>query len=68
MLETVKASIAALPNKPFVTHFQEYVLMVQDQHIAGEIAALLRHNSLDVVVMSKVIKQNYERLVANDSQ
>ena len=68
MLETVKSTIATLPNRSFEQHFQEYVMMVQDQHISTEIAMLLRHNSLDVVVMSKVIQQNYERLIHDDPQ
>ena len=68
MLENVKATIAALPDKSFTQHFQEYVMIVQDEHISSEIATLLKHNHLDVAVMSKVIQQNYERLIANDSK
>ena len=68
MLETVKATIAALPDRPFAQHFQDYVMLVQDEQISAEIASLLRHNTLDVVVMSKVIQQNYERLIGHDSK
>lgn len=68
MLETVRASIAELPDTSFEQHFQEYVMMVQDLHISAEIQQLLHHNSLDIVVMSKIIRQNYGRSLTNDTE
>lgn len=67
MLENIKEAIQNLPTTPYPEFFHQYVMEVQDMSIGNEILSLVRNNNLDMVMMARVIKDNYERLIGHDS-
>ena len=68
MLENVKESLKTLPEISFEHHFQQYVMDVQDSAINDEITSFVGNNPLDIVMIARVIKDNYERLIDHGAQ
>lgn len=66
MLETVKQTIADLPDITFDEYFMNYVMSVQDRNIQLESASVFRNVSPDiknVLSADRLVQKNFERLV-----
>lgn len=65
MLNNVKELIKfARDNEfDFYSYYMQYVMNVQDENLDEEVNFTLRKNTLNIIDISKLLKDNYERTV-----
>lgn len=60
MLETVKAMISELPDKPFGMFYQEYICDVQDYSMGMEVKSI---SNADILAVTQLLNKLYKDLV-----
>ena len=63
MLETIKDYISNLPNNDFESHFNQYMMDVQDRSIHDEVNITLRQFKKDILDIERTVQSEYEGLV-----
>ena len=60
MLETVKAMISELPDKPFGMLYQEYICDVQDYSMGQEVQSI---SNADILAVNRLLNKMYKELM-----
>ncbi len=58
MLENVK-NFVNKKEKPFIFHFNEYIMNIQDTLIDKEMTFLIRNNKIDLKLLSMLLDDDY---------
>lgn len=66
MFEIVMQRLADTPKCNFPQYFLQYVMSIQDSNIDSEFSYLLRHNTLDILNLDRLITDHLDRLVKHD--
>lgn len=63
MLKTIKECISNIPNEPFETYFNNYMMKVQDENLNREFRFLIDKNTnMDINDIDRLVSDTYDKM------
>lgn len=63
MLKMIKECISTIPNEPFETYFNNYMMNVQDENLNREFRFLIDKNiNMDINDIDRLVSDTYDKM------